>query len=62
MTAVEEIIDASRALYETLGPDQKKLAEKSLVVVPIRLVSGSAAGTAIRSEDIAQPDTPKKSN
>src|SRR5262249_41720797 len=39
MTAVEDIIDASRALYETLGPDQKKLAEKSLVVVPIRLVS-----------------------
>jgi hypothetical protein len=61
-TAVEEIVDAARAVYATLGPEQKRAADKGLVLVPLRLVSGTAAGAAIRADDIALPDTPKKSN
>jgi hypothetical protein len=57
--AVDEIVDAARAVYETLGPEQKRVADKDLVIVPMRLVSGSAAGAAIRPEDVALP---KKSN
>ncbi len=59
LTAVEEIIDAGRAVYEALGPEQRKLADKELVILPLRLLSGSAAGTAIRAEDLA-PDTPPR--
>jgi len=61
-TAVEEIVDAARAVYATLGPEQKRAADKGLVLVPLRLVSGTAAGAATRADDIALPDTPKKSN
>lgn len=61
-TAVEEIADAARAVYETLGTEQKRVADKDLVIVPLRLVSGSAAGAAIRPEDVALPAAPKKSN
>lgn len=61
MTAVEEIIDAGRAVYATLGPDQRRLADKGLVILPLRLLSGSAAGAAIRPEDVALPDaSPRK--
>ena len=60
LTAVEEIIDAGRAVYEVLGPDQRKLADKDLVILPLRLLSGSAAGTAIRAEDVAPDPSPRK--
>jgi hypothetical protein len=61
LTAVEEIIDAGRAVYETLGPDQRKLADRELVIPPLRLLSGSAAATAVRAEDLAIPDaSPRK--
>ena len=62
MTAVEEIVDAARAVYATLGSEQKQVADKNLVIVPIRLVSGSAAGTATRAEDIALPGATKQKN
>jgi LTXXQ motif family protein len=62
MTAVEEIIDASRAVYETLGSEQKQVADKDLVSVPLRLVSGSPGGAGGRPDDIALPGTQKKSN
>ncbi len=60
LTAVEEIIDAGRAVYDALGPEQRKLADKDLVILPLRLLSGSAAGTAIRAEDVAPDASPRK--
>ena len=62
MTAVEEIVEAGRAVYAALGPDQKRLADKALVLLPLRLVSGSGEGMVIRAEDVAPPDPSKKSN
>jgi LTXXQ motif family protein len=61
LTAVEDIGDAVRALYETLGPEQKRVADKDLVIVPLRLVSGTT-GASNRPEDIAQPAVPKPAN
>jgi hypothetical protein len=58
-TAVDEIVDAGRAVYATLGSEQKRVADKDLVLVPLRLVSGNAAGTPIRPEELAQPNTKK---
>ena len=61
-TAIEEIIDAGRAVYATLGPEQKQVADKDLVLVPLRLVSGSPGGVGGRPEDVALPASQKKSN
>ena len=61
-TAVEEIADAARAVYQTLGSEQKRVADKDLVLVPLRLVSGSTTGATTLPEDLALPGAPKKSN
>jgi len=53
MTAVEEIVDSGRALYATLGPEQRPVADKVLVLLPLRLVSRSLVGTG--PEDGAPP-------
>ena len=45
MTAVEEIVESGRALYATLGSDQRPIADKVLVLLPLRLVSRSLVGT-----------------
>jgi hypothetical protein len=62
MTAVEEIVEAGRAVYAALGPDQKRLADKDLVLLPLRLVSGSGEGMTTRADDVALPDASKKNN
>lgn len=60
MTAIEEIIDAGRAVYATLGPDQKKLADKGLVLLPLRLASGAVFTTAARPDDGAPASPPPR--
>ena len=45
MTAVEEIVDSGRSLYATLGAEQRPIADKVLVLLPLRLVSRSLVGT-----------------
>jgi hypothetical protein len=47
LTAVEEIIDAGRALYALLDPRQQELADRRLARVPLPLLGGnpSTSGT-----------------
>jgi hypothetical protein len=51
MTAVEEIVESGRALYATLGADQRPIADKVLVLLPLRLVSRSLVGTGPGGDD-----------
>jgi hypothetical protein len=51
VTAVEEIADAGRALYATLGPEQRPVADKGLVTLPLRLVSGALTLVGARTGD-----------
>ena len=53
MTAVEEIVDSGRALYATLGSDQRPIADKVLVLLPLRLVSRSLVGTGPAGDEDA---------
>ncbi|MEO8677234.1 MAG: Spy/CpxP family protein refolding chaperone [Casimicrobiaceae bacterium] len=51
MTAVEEIVDAGRALYATLSPTQQRLADRQLAVVVLSLASGIAPAPGARNDD-----------
>ena len=42
LTAVEEIVEAGRALYERLSPEQQRLADRQLALVALTLASGVA--------------------
>jgi hypothetical protein len=42
LAAVEEIVDAGRALYARLSPEQQRLADKKLAQVALTLASGVA--------------------
>jgi hypothetical protein len=42
LTAVEEIVDAGRALYDKLTPEQQRLADRRLPIVALSLTSGVA--------------------
>jgi hypothetical protein len=42
LTAVEEIVDAGRALYARLSPEQQRLADRKLALVALTLASGVA--------------------
>lgn len=43
LTAVEDIVDAGKALYKALAPDQQRTADRRLVAVALQL---AASGTA----------------
>ncbi len=43
LTAVEDIVDAGKALYTALAPDQQRTADRRLVAVALQL---AASGTA----------------
>ena len=51
MTAVEEIVDAGRALYATLSPTQQRLADKQLAAVVLSLASGIAPAPGAKNDD-----------
>lgn len=51
MTAVEEIVDAGRALYATLSPTQQHLADKQLAAVVLSLASGIAPPPGAKNDD-----------
>jgi len=51
MTAVEEIVDAGRALYATLSPTQQHLADKQLAAVVLSLASGIAPAPGAKNDD-----------
>ncbi len=53
VTAVEEIVESGRALYTTLGPEQRRTADKVLVLLPMRLVSRSQVGTGPSVDEAA---------
>ena len=55
LTAVEEIVDAGRALYTALSPEQKRLADKRLAIVALSLASGSPLGTPGKAGDGPPP-------
>jgi LTXXQ motif family protein len=41
MTAIEDIVEAGRALYGKLSPEQQKLADRRLALITLSLVSGA---------------------
>lgn len=47
LTAVEEIVDAGKALYAVLTPEQKVIADRKLVL-PLATMTGNDAGTDVR--------------
>ena len=51
ITAVEEIVDAGRALYTTLSPTQQRLADKQLAAVVLSLASGIAPAPGAKNDD-----------
>jgi hypothetical protein len=42
LAAVEDIVEAGRALYERLSPEQQRLADRKLALVALTLASGVA--------------------
>ena len=54
LTAIEEIVESGRALYAMLSPEQQRLADRRLALVPMALASsapnddGSLVGTPPR--------------
>ncbi|MFO1396802.1 MAG: Spy/CpxP family protein refolding chaperone [Burkholderiales bacterium] len=47
LTAVEDIVDAGKALYAVLTPEQKVIADRKLVL-PLATMTGNDAGTDVR--------------
>ena len=50
LTAVEEIVDAGRALYDKLTPDQQRMADRRLALVALSLTSGVAPAAGGRDD------------
>ena len=48
LTAVEEIVDAGRAVYDKLTPEQQRLADRRLPLVALSLTSGVAPAAGAR--------------
>ena len=57
LTAIEEIVDAGRALYDKLGPEQKRTADRRLAVITLSLASG-VAPTAGGRDEFSPPRKP----
>jgi hypothetical protein len=47
LTAVEDIVDAGKALYASLTPQQKEIADRRLAL-PLATLTGNDAGTDVR--------------
>lgn len=47
LTAVEDIVDAGKAMYAVLTPEQKAVADRKLVL-PLATMTGNDAGTDVR--------------
>jgi hypothetical protein len=47
LTAVEDIVDAGKALYAVLTPEQKAIADRRLVL-PLATLTGNDAGSDVR--------------
>ncbi len=56
LAAVEEIVDAGKALYAVLTPAQKEVADRRLAL-PLATLTGNDAGTDVRLQ--AKPPAPK---
>jgi hypothetical protein len=57
LTAIEDIAEAGRALYDRLTPDQKQMADRRLAAIALSLASGVAPSTGGR-DDAAPPKRP----
>lgn len=58
LTAVEEIVEAGRALYARLSPEQQRLADRKLALVALTLASGVAPAAGGRNDDGSAPKRP----
>jgi hypothetical protein len=58
LTAVEEIVDAGKALYASLTPDQKSVADRRLAL-PLATLTGNDAGSDLRLQPRPPKDPPK---
>jgi hypothetical protein len=47
LTAVEDVVDAGKALYAVLTPDQKAVADRRLAL-PLATLTGNDTGTDVR--------------
>lgn len=56
LAAVEEIVDAGKALYAVLTPAQKEVADRRLAL-PLATLTGNDAGTDVRNQ--SKPPPPK---
>jgi hypothetical protein len=56
LTAVEDIVDAGKALYAVLTPQQKEVADRRLAL-PLATLTGNDAGGDARG---GAPNAPKK--
>lgn len=62
LTAVEDIVDAGKALYAALDPRQQELADRRLARLPLPLLNGNLPASALASETPSvrrQADPPK---
>ena len=50
LTAVEDIVDAGKALYAKLDPRQQELADRRLARLPLPLLNGNLPASALASE------------
>ena len=54
LTAVEDIVDAGKALYASLSPAQKEVADRRLAL-PLATLTGNDAGSDVRMQPRAAP-------
>jgi hypothetical protein len=59
LTAVEDIVDAGKALYAVLTPEQKAIADRRLVL-PLATLTGNDSGTEVRRTPRPGSEPPAK--